>query len=154
MSASLPGFVGPYFHTCFMTYELLWNVLDAQRANATLSGSRLLAASRELAAQSRFGQHVAFRAFDGAGERILGAAMALTDEPLLVFDYTGPFPDHATCMLVGGFIAGPVGVAEAAAAVRRAGAKRVEAVILGGPTKTVAGVNRIHCFSQSQANVA
>lgn len=71
-----------------------------------------------------------FMAFDAAGERILGAAMAVAEETLEVFDYTRPFPDRATCVLVGGFLAGPAGIASAAAAVTSAGAQRVEAVTL------------------------
>jgi len=136
-----------------MTHELLWSVLDAQHANATLSGPVLRAAAEDLT-RSQANRRALFMAFDSAGERILGAAMAVATEPIEVFDYTRPFPDGATCVLVGGFTAGPTGLASAAIAVTRAGARRVEAIILGGPTARVAGVSRIRLIGQEQTNVA
>jgi hypothetical protein len=136
-----------------MLHELLWNVLDAQHANATLTGPVLRAAADDLLC-SRPNQRTLFMAFDAAGERILGAAMAVADESLEVFDYTRPFPDRATCVLVGGFIAGPAGIASAAAAVTSAGAERVEAVLVGGPTARIAGVNRIRLVGRARAHVA
>jgi len=47
-----------------------------------------------------------------------------------------------------------IGLASAAVAVTRAGAQRVEAVILGGSTARVAGVSRIRLIGQEQAHVA
>jgi hypothetical protein len=73
---------------------------------------------------------------------------------LEVFDYTAPFPDCATCLLVGGTIAGPVGVAEAAATVTRAGARRVEAAIIGGWPEPIPGIARIRELGGSHADVA
>lgn len=136
-----------------MTHELLWNVLETQRANATFSGPALRAAAEDLPEAKPAG-HTVLMAFDAAGERIIGAAMALGDGNLEIFDYTGTFPDRATCLLVGGFIAGPVGLADAAAAVIEAGARRVEAVIVGGPTDPVDGVARIRHIGQARAHVA
>src|SRR5262245_37601886 len=116
-----------------MTHELLWSVLSAQRANATLSGGDLRTAAQDLArdlAQERFNTRSVLMAFDTVGERILGAAMVLSDQNIEVFDYTGPFPARCTCLLVGGNIAGPVGIADAADVVTRAGARRVEAALI------------------------
>ena len=131
----------------------LCNVLDAQHANATLTGPVLRAAADDLL-HSRPNQRTLFMALDAAGERILGAAMAVADKTLEVFDYTRPFPDRATCILVGGFIAGPAGIASAAAAVTSAGAQRVEAVIVRPPTARIAGVNRIRLVAQARAHIA
>jgi len=136
-----------------MTHALLWSVLDAQRANATLSGGDLHAAAQQLA-DIGAGNRAVLMAFDAAGERIIGAAMALSDTSLEVFDYTGRFPERATCLLVGGHVAGPVGVADAAAAASCAGASRVEAAILGGWPDSIPGVVRIRELGRTRADVA
>src|SRR5262245_12562891 len=114
-----------------MTHKLLWSALETQSDNATLAGGELRAAAENLLRHHGSGNRVLV-AFDATGERVIGAAMTLTDEPLKMYDYTRAFPAHATCLLVGGLIAGPVGVADAAAAVTAAGAARVEAAIIGG----------------------
>lgn len=93
-------------------------------------------------------------AVDAAGERIIGAAMTLTDQPVKVFDYTHSFPDRSKCLLVGGFIAGPVGVADAAAAVIAAGATRVQAAVLGGWSDPIDGVARVRDLGRQRARVA
>jgi len=136
-----------------MDHELLWSVLNAQRANATLSGGELRAAAQDLAHIWSTTRSV-LMAFDAVGERIIGAAMAISGQSLEVFDYTGPFPDRATCLLVGGTIAGPVGIVEAAAAVTRAGARRVEAAIIRGWPEPIPGVVRIRQIGESHADVA
>jgi len=136
-----------------MTHELLWSALEAQTDNATLAGGELRAAAEELLRLHGSGNRV-FMAFDATGERVIGAAMTLTDEPLKMFDYTRAFPAHATCLLVGGVIAGPVGVADAAAAVTAAGAARVEAAIIGGWAGTIEGVARVLELGRPRARVA
>jgi hypothetical protein len=136
-----------------MTHELLWTALDAQSANASLSGRDLRSAAEELLRLHTPGRTV-LMAVDAAGERIIGAAMTLTDQPVEVFDYTHSFPARSTCLLVGGFIAGPVGVADAAAAVIGAGATRVQAAVIGGWSDPIDGVARVRNLGRQRARVA
>ncbi len=75
------------------------------RRSAAFTAARRLVVLADDLLRSRPNLPALFMAFDAAGERILGAAMAVADETLEVFDYTRPFPDRATCVLVGGFIA-------------------------------------------------
>ena len=135
-----------------MGHDLLISVLDAQSANATFSGSVLRAAANQVTALA-VQPGVRFMAFDAAGERILGAAIAVHGD-LPLFDYTSPFPSRGTCVLVGGFLAGPVGLADAAAAIRAVGARRVEAVVVDGPMGSVPGVGRIHRTGRQGSEVA
>lgn len=148
-----PQSVGPELHTDFVTHELLWSVLDAQRANATLSGNSLRQAAQHLLGLPPKGRTL-LMAFDAAGERIVGAAMALADRDLKVYDYTTAFPARATCLLVGGYVAGPVGIAEAAASASRAGARLVEVALLGGWADPISGVAGIRQLGPRRANVA
>lgn len=153
MSACLNHSVGCDFHTDFMTQQLLWSVLDAQRANATLSGGDLRAAAEHLAdlcAERPF----LLMAVDGAGERIIGAAMTVADVELDVYDYTSGFPQGSTCLLVGGHAAGPVRLADAASAAFAAGAAQVEAAILGGWPDPIPGVTQIRGLRKSRFCVA
>lgn len=136
-----------------MAHEMLSQVLDAQRANATLSGELLRRAAAELPG-GHTRRRTIYAAFDAAGERILGAAMVLSDELLEIFDATEPFPRDACCVLVGGFVAGPVGLADAATSVLRAGAESVNAAILGGPVHAVADVGQIRLLGHAKAHVA
>src|SRR5690349_12262325 len=115
MSACLPISVGISLHTYFMSHELLLSALDAQQANATLAGPQLRSAAEELLRVYDPGR-TRVMALDGAGERIIGAALAMQDKPIELFDYTGAFVEVSTCLLVGGFIAGPAGVEAAATA--------------------------------------
>ncbi len=153
MSARQSNSVGKGFHTDFMTHQLLWSVLDAQRANATLSGGDLRAAAEHLADLCA-DRHVLLKAVDSAGERIIGAAMTVAEVDLDVYDYTSGFPQGSTCLLVSGHVAGPVGLADAAAAASSAGAAQVEAAILGGWPDPVAGVAQICGLRQSRFCVA
>lgn len=136
-----------------MTHGLLLSVLDAQRANATLSGGALRDAARQLA-ELRSQGRVMLMAFDAVGERIIGAALAVTERDLPVYDYTKVFPARTTCLLVGGYVAGPVGIASAAAAAIRAGAARVEVALLGGWDEPISGAARIRVLGRSPAAVA
>lgn len=147
------GSVGGALDTYSMSHELLATVLDAQRANATLQGAELRAAAEGLARVRTSGRTL-LMAFDCAGERIIGAAMALGGVVVKVFDYTSEFPAGASCLLVGGFVAGPVGAAAAAAAVAEAGAVSVEAAILGGWSQPIEGVARVWSLGDFCAQVA
>lgn len=141
------------FHNEVMTHDLLWSVLDAQRANATLSGEALRDAARHLADLRPPGR-VMLMAFDAVGERIIGAALAMTEQQFSVYDYTDSFPARTTCLLVGGFVAGPVGIASAAAAAAHAGAARIEVALLGGTDEPIGGVARIRLLVDSSQAVA
>lgn len=153
MSACLPEYLGNDLHTYLMTHERLWSALEAQSENATLAGGELRAAAEELLRLHGSSNSV-LMAFDAAGERVIGAALTLTDEPLMMFDHTRPFPAHATCLLVGGVIAGPAGVADAAATVAAAGAPRVEAAVIGGWAGAIDGVARVRELGRPRARVA
>lgn len=136
-----------------MSHELLWKALDAQRANATLSGRELRSAAERLR-QVRRPNRTLLMSFDAAGERIIGAAMTLGDDDIEVFDYTSAFPAEATCLLVGGFVAGPVGMASAADAAVEAGARRVEVAMLGGWSSPIDCVDRVWQLAGQHAHVA
>ena len=144
--------VGPCLHTEFMTRELMRTVLDAQHVNATLSGHALRAAADNLT-QLNLGRRVVLKAFDAAGERIIGAALTLRDD-LEAYDYTRPFPERTTCLLVGGVIAGPVAAAAAAEAAVAGGATRVVVAILGGWNEPIPGVDRVREIGAASAQVA
>lgn len=135
-----------------MTHERLWSVLDAQSSNATLAGEALRQAGMQLAEIRPSGRTV-LMAFDAAGERILGTATTVAEQELPVYDYTTAFPARTTCLLVGGYVAGPVGIAAAAAAATRAGAARVEVALLGGWPKPIIGVSRVRTLNTSSGAV-
>lgn len=134
-------------------HETLWNVARAQQANAQLCGSELRAAALGLIEIARTSRAVVM-AFDAAGERILGAALVLAEDPIEIFDYTDRCPADTTCLLVGGAIAGPVGLAGAAATVTAAGACRVEAALLSEWSDDVEHVARIRNIGVAKARVA
>lgn len=134
-----------------MTHGVLQTVLGAQQANATLSGRDLRVAAENLVRASS--DVTVMKALDAAGERIIGAALLLNDS-LATWDYTSEFPRRATCLLVGGVVAGPVSIATAARAAADAGAARVEAAIVGGWTNHIPGVARIREIGTTSARVA
>jgi hypothetical protein len=136
-----------------VTHELLWSALNAQQANATLAGRPLRAAAEELI-RVYTPRRTRLMALDAAGERIIGAALVLSDAPLEVFDYSDAFPRGLSCLLVGGFVAGPVGIEDAAAAAIGAGAAKVEAAVIGGWTGPVAGVSRVRDLGRAHTRVA
>lgn len=123
-----------------MSHEVLQNVLDAQRTNAALSGRDLRAAAANLIPLAA--PETVFKALDAVGERIIGAALVLSDA-VLPWDYTRPMSTGAKCVLVGGVVAGPAGIAAATQAAVSAGASRVEVAIIGGWSSPVDDVARI-----------
>lgn len=126
-----------------MTHELLWNVLGAQKANSVLSGVMLRRAAEDLVAIRRdLGAVV--QAFDGAGERLIGAALLLDDESFETRDATTTLPDGSVCLLVGGYLAGTVGVEMAIKMVKAAGAGPVHVALLGGHAGPLDGVVSTH----------
>jgi len=134
-----------------MTHEVLYSVLVAQEANATLSGRDLRTAAENLVRLTS--GRTCLNALDAAGERIIGAALLLSDS-LETWDYTVAFPAQHTCLLVGGVVAGPAGIAAAAHTARAAGAPRVEAAIMSGWTKRVPGVSRMREIGAAYMHVA
>lgn len=123
-----------------MTHQVLQSVLAAQKVNATIAGRDLRTAAENLVHLAT--DRMCLRAFDAAGERVIGAALLLSDS-LSAWDYTAAFPAKHTCLLVGGVVAGPAGIVAAADAARAAGAPRVDVAILSGWTQQVPGVSRI-----------
>jgi hypothetical protein len=85
---------------------------------------------------------VLLRALDLAGERIIGAALALSDS-LEPYDFTRPFPEGATCLLVGGVVAGPASIAAAVEAVTAAGACRIEVALLGAWSESISSTLKV-----------
>lgn len=136
-----------------MAHELLTRVLDAQRTNTTLSGDVLQHAAHELVGLAKAGNTVLLT-YDGAGDRILGYALALDSTLPQPHDRTQPLPHGATCLLVGGAIAGPIGVAEAAATARQLGASTVHAAILGGWSSDIPGVDTVRAIASAQTTAA
>lgn len=134
-----------------MTHEVLRTVLAAQKVNATLSGRDLRAVAENLLSLSS--TRTRLKALDDAGERIIGAAMLLSDT-VVTWDYTTPFPQRSTCLLVGGVVAGPVGLVAAAQRASEAGAARVEAAIIGGWVDQVPGVACIREIGSARMQVA
>lgn len=123
-----------------MPHRVLRTVLDAQRINATLSGRDLRVVAENLIPFASKGTVV--KAFDATGERIIGAALVLSDA-LSPWDYTAPMPTGSTCVLVGGLVAGPAAIGAATQAALDAGATRIEVAIIGGWTSPIEGVARI-----------
>lgn len=146
-----PSSVGRRLHTDFMTHDVLQSVLGAQGANATLSGGDLRTAAEHLVdlASGR----TRLKALDAAGERIIGAALLLSDS-LETWDYTVAFPAKHTCLLVGGVVAGPAGIAAAAHAALAAGAARVDAAIVSGWSEPVPCVSRLREIGAAHMRVA
>jgi hypothetical protein len=134
-----------------MTHQVLQSVLTAQEANATIAGRELRTAAENLVNLAT--DRMRLRAFDAAGERIIGAALLLSDA-LRTWDYTAAFPSEHTCLLVGGVVAGPAGIVAAADAARAAGAPRVFVAILSGWTQKIPGVSRIQEIGVAHMRVA
>jgi hypothetical protein len=152
MGAS-PEPVGPCLHTEHMLDDALTRVLSAQSTNSTLAGQQLRAAARDLI-DMRLSPASIVLTYDEAGQRIMGAALALDDAFPVPFDSTAPLPQGAVCLLVGGVIAGPLGVAEMARLARNLGASRVIAAVLGGWSNPIPGVDCVHALAPTQATAA
>jgi hypothetical protein len=131
----------------------LTRVLDAQRTNSTLAGQEL-----RIAAQDLIGMHVppstVVLTYDEAGQRIMGAALTLSDSFPVPFDTTTRLPAGAPCLLVGGVIAGSVGVAQAAQLARSLGAEDVTAAVLGGWAEPIPGVDQVRTLASTRVTAA
>jgi hypothetical protein len=114
---------------------------EAQTRNALLEGDELAAAAAATADIARH-RHAALIAEDGAGERIIGATIALNPGECTPADLTQRF-DGQTLLLVCGVIAGSVGLAQTAARLRSLGAQAVHVCILGGWTEPIPGIETI-----------
>jgi len=114
---------------------------QAQTLNSLLLGDELAVAATDaanLAAHTR----AQLIAADGTGERIIGAALTLRPNECRPADLTRRL-DGQSLLLISGVIAGPVGLAEAAARLRSLGARTVAAAVLGGWSEPIAGVETI-----------
>jgi len=114
---------------------------NAQTRNGLLQGEELTAAA-EAAAEVARRRHATLIAGDSAGERIIGAAIALHPDGCRPADSTRRL-DGQTLLVVLGLIAGPVGLAQTAARLRSLGAREVHAGVLGGWPGSVPGVETI-----------
>jgi hypothetical protein len=153
IGARLSESVSARSHTYFMHDLTLARVLNAQRENATLAGHQLRAAARDLIDLS-VNPSTFVLTYDDAGQRIVGAALALDDAFPVPFDTTAPLPPGAVCLLVGGVIAGPLGVAELARLARNLGAAQVNAAVLGGWSDPISGINCVHPLASTCVTAA
>ncbi|MBE1514313.1 hypothetical protein [Nesterenkonia halotolerans] len=108
--------------------SLLDRVFGAQTGNSTLRGEELSAAARNLADRVA---HDDWRlmAVDGAGERIIAAALDLS--PQLQLTDASRRLDGLSIMLVAGYAAGEAGIQHKAGLARRLGAVAVQVTHLG-----------------------
>lgn len=84
----------------------------AQRRNGLLQGDELVAAANTAADLAR-NKRTSLIAGYGAGERIIGAAIALSADGFLSVDLTRRFGGQ-TLMIISGVVAGSVGLAQSA----------------------------------------
>lgn len=127
--------------TYMSTDDTMVRLVRAQTRNALLLGDELAAAASD-AATLASRTNAQLIAADSAGERIIGAALALLPDVCRPADLTQRL-DGLSLLLVSGVIAGPVGLAEAAARLRSLGALTVSAGVLGGWAEPVVGVEEI-----------
>lgn len=131
--------------------SLLMQVCEAQTRNSTLASKELRSAARTLAALATAGGW-ALLAVDGAGERLIGAAL-VADEGVRVVDASRRL-DGLSILLVAGHIAGPTGISMKAALALSLGAIRVEATVLGPWTPASDGVQRMISLDRERHLVA
>jgi hypothetical protein len=116
---------------------VLARLLDAQRSNAALAGEELVAAATEVAQLAR--RHRAVVVADGgAGERLVGAALALRPRDCRPADVTARY-DGAHVLLVSGMIAAPHALIQTITRLRALGAGAVHVAVLGGWPEGIAG---------------
>ena len=116
-------------------------LVQAQRRNGLLQGDELAGAAATTVDIARH-QRATLIAADEAGERIIGAAIALNPGECEPTDLTRRF-DGEVLLLISGMIAGPAGLAQTAARLRSLGAGAVHVGVLGGWPKPIAGIDTI-----------
>ena len=126
-------------------------VCEAQTRNSTLASKELRGAARTLAALATDGGW-ALLAVDGAGERLIGAAL-VADEGVRVVD-TSRRLDGLPVLLVAGHIAGPTGIAMKASLALSLGATRVMATVLGPAATANVGGARVISLDRERHLVA
>jgi hypothetical protein len=114
---------------------------EAQTRNSLLRGEELNAAA-STAAEVATRQRARLIAGDGAGERIIGAALSVLPAECLPANLAQRF-DGQSLLLVSGVIAGPAGLAQAAARLRSLGARAVHAAVLGGWSEPIPDIETI-----------
>lgn len=126
-----------------MSTNLLKCVLEAQTHNSNLSGDELMSAAIALARIARL-RRFAVLPSDQAGERILGAALAL-EEAIEPADRSCRF-DRQRVLLVAGYIAGDASVSSRASAARALGAENVDVALLTPWPDRIEGCDQIWCL--------
>ncbi len=120
--------------------DLLSQVCWVQTRNSTLSSEELRRAAGILS-EVAVAEGLRLMPVDEAGDRLIGAALAVRDDLPLV-DSSRRL-DGEDILLVTGHVAGAVGVALKASLARALGAMRVEAAILGGWNAGIADCERV-----------
>jgi hypothetical protein len=132
--------------------DTIQQLAQAQTRNALLEGDELATAAATTAdVASR--RHATLIAGDGAGERIIGAAIALNAKECKPADLTRRF-DGQTLLLISGAIVGPVGLAQTAARLRSLGAQAVHVGVLGGWSEPIPGVETITTLGAARGRSA
>jgi hypothetical protein len=114
---------------------------QAQTRNGLLLGDELAAAAHD-AASVAARTSAQLVAADRTGERIIGAALALAPNDCRPADLTHRV-DGQSLLLISGVVAGPYGLAEAAARLKSLGARTVVAAVLGGWSEPIVGIETI-----------
>lgn len=130
---------------------LLNRVCAAQTANSELRGERLRDVGSEIAALSIRDGYVLMAA-DGAGERLIGAAL-VADKAVRAVD-SSRRRDGVSVLIVAGHLAGTSGVALTADLAWSLGARNVRAAVLGSEHAVIAGCDRVTALNSQRHLIA
>jgi len=120
--------------------DVITMLYAAERHTGTFGGDDLVTAA-ETAMRLALDNDWHLLAADSSGERIVGTATTLDDCPLVD---TSRRQDGLDVLVVAGMLAGPYGVAQAAARARSMGAKRVHCFYVGGWSGVIPGCDTVH----------
>lgn len=124
--------------------SLLSQLLDASERNTKLSGDELRLAAAAVARRAA-SDGLLVASADDAGERIIGAALALAELELLNRTRRA---DGCAVLLVAGHIAGHYDVERTAGILRSLGAAHVQAMVMSAPTLSAAGCESVEIIGQ------
>jgi hypothetical protein len=127
------------------------DVASAHLRNATLAGQELTSAAATVTLLARR-YRAAVLAADGAGDRIIGAALATAPTGLTAANTTARL-DGQTILVVSGAMAGPVTLLQVAARLRSLGACAVHAAVLDGWPQPLVGYDTVEALA-TDATVA
>ena len=119
----------------------------AQSRNGLLQGDELTTAAA-LTVEVAYQTGATLIAGDRAGERIMGAAIALNPGGCRPADLTKRL-DGQILLIISGMVAGPVGLAQTAARLRSLGANAVHVGLLGGWPDPIPGIESITPLGQT-----